>query len=154
MLELRQTFEADHRPDLADAHDVSVLAAVLPLNPATPVQPETVDLEIPGWIWGTMALCYGLFFGGLFAASGHDGEAVFAIVISLGYAAMYFGTATLLFGMNPPRQPSNFMRGLAPLQTWTGPMDTRAVAAQILTVPACLAFFGIAAAMIRTVVMG
>jgi hypothetical protein len=154
MLELRRNFEADHATDLADAHDVSVLAAVFPLNAATPVQPETVDLEIPGWIWGTMALCYGLFFGGLFAASGHDGEAIFAIVISLGYAVMYFGTASILFGMNPPRQPSAFMRGLAPLQTWTGEMDTTAVAAQILTVPACLAFFGIAAAIIRAAIMG
>lgn len=152
MLELRQTFAADHAIDLADAHDVTVLAAILPA--VAPVQSETVDLEIPGWIWGTMALCYGLFFGGLFAASGHDGEAIFAILISLGYAAMYFGTATLLFGMNPPRLPSAFKRGQAPLQTWTGTMDTTAVAAQILTVPACLAFFGIAAAVIRAAVMG
>ena len=51
MLELRQTFAADHAIDLADAHDVTVLAAILPA--VAPVQPETVDLEIPGWIWGT-----------------------------------------------------------------------------------------------------
>lgn len=154
MLELRQTFEADHAADLADAHDAGVLATLYPQAVPAAVQPETVDLEVPGWIWGTMALCYGLFFGGLFAASGHDGEAIFAIVISMGYAAMYFGTASLLFGMNPARQPSAFMRGLAPLQTWTGPMDTAAVAAQILTVPACLAFFGLAAAVIRAAVLG
>ena len=154
MLELPQTFAPDHTIDLADAHDVSILAAVFPAADVTSVQPEKVDLELPGWIWGNMAACYGLFFGGLFAASGHDGEAIFAIAISLGYAAMYFGTASILFGMNPPRQPSAFVRGLAPLQTWTGPMDTRAVAAQVLTVPACLAFFGLAAAVIRAAVAG
>lgn len=154
MLELRQTFTADHAIDLADAHDVSILATVFPGTAATPVQPERVDLELPGWILGSMAACYGLFFGGLFTASGHDGEAIFAIVISVGYAAMYFGTASILFGMNPPRQPSAFVRRLAPLQTWTGPMDTLAVAAQVLTVPACLAFFGLAAAVIRAAVIG
>lgn len=152
MLELRHNFESDLTTDLADAHDVAVLATVFP--EIAPVQPENVDLEMPSWIWGTMALCYGLFFGGLFAASGHDGQAIFAILISLGYAAMYFGTAALLFGMNPPRQPSAFMRGLLPLQTWTGPMETGAVAAQVLTVPACLAFFGIAAAVIHAAVFG
>lgn len=154
MLELRHSFEPSHATELADAHDATVLAALLPAVTVAPAQPETVDLELPGWIWGSMALCYGLFFGGLLAASGHDGQAIFAIVISLGYAAMYFGTATILFGMNPPRQPSAFVRRLAPLQTWTGPMDTGAVAAQVLTVPACLGFFGLAAAVIRAAVMG
>ena len=152
MLELRQTFEPDHAADLAEPATVAerpVIAVVTQLRPA---QPECVDLEIPGWIWGSMALCYGLFFGGLLAATGHDGQAIFAIAISLAYSAMYFGTATVLFGMNPPRQPSAFVRRLAPLQTWTGPMDTAAVAAQILTVPACLAFFGLAAAAIRAAV--
>lgn len=153
MLELRHNFEPDSVTELGDAHDVTVLAAVMPLAVQRPTQPETVDLELPGWIWSAMALCYGLFFGGLCAASGRDGEAIFALVVSLGYAAMYFGTAALLFGMNPPRRPSAFVRRLAPLQTWTGPMDTVAVAAQVLTVPACLAFFGISAAVIRAAVM-
>lgn len=152
MLELRHSFEPEHPADLADAPEPAVLAALLPTVALAPAQPETVDLELPGWIWGSMALCYGLFFAGLLAASGHDGQAIFAIVISLGYAAMYFGTAAVLFGMNPPRQPSAFVRRLAPLQTWTGPMDTGAVAAQVLTVPACLAFFGLAAAAIRAAV--
>lgn len=154
MLELRQTYAPDIAADLAAAHDATVPAAINPVAVRPPVQPETVDLEMPGWIWGAMALCYGLFFAGLFAASGHDGEAIFAIVVSLGYAAMYFGTAALLFSMNPPRQPSRFVRRLAPLQTWTGPMDTVAVAAQVLAVPACLALFGLAAAVIRAAVMG
>jgi hypothetical protein len=150
MLETVQRFE----PDLADAHDAVVLAAVLPLAPAPRLHPEPVELELPGWIWGTMALCYGIFFGGLLTATGNDGEALFALIVSVGYAAMYFGTAGLLFGMNPPRAPSAFARGLAPLQTWTGPMGIGAVAGQVLTVPGCLAFFGAAIAVIRLLVTG
>lgn len=153
MLELRQTYEAGLVTDFVELPAADLLPAVSQSPAPAAVQPETVDLEIPGWIWGTMALCYGLFFGGLLAATGHDGHAIFAIAISLVYLAMYFGTATLLFGMNPPRQPSAFVRRLAPLQTWTGTMETGAVAAQILTVPACLAFFGLAAAVIRAAIL-
>ncbi len=151
MLDLTPTFPAE---DLADAHEATVIAAVLPTAAAPRVQPEGVDLEMPAWIWGTMALCYGTFFGGLIAATGHDGEALFALVISIGYALMYFGSAATLFGVARPVRRSAFARGIGPLQTWTGPMDTPAVAAQVLTVPACLAFFGLAAAIIRAAILG
>jgi hypothetical protein len=146
MLELRQTFEPD---SLADGHDATVLAEVFPASQPVRVQPEPVDLELPGWIWTAMAGCYAVFFAGLIAATGRDGEAIFALVISIAYALIYFGTAGQMFGLRRPPRHSAFARGLGPLQTWTGPMDTRAVAAQILSVPACLAFFGVAIAIIR-----
>lgn len=149
MLEQQRSFAAD---DLADGFDNHSLAASF-LDPAPArVQPEGVDLEMPAWIWGSMAACYGTFFGGLIAATGHDGEALFALAISIGYALMYFGSAAALFGVDRPVRRSAFARGIGPLQTWTGPMDTPAVAAQVLTVPACLAFFGLAAAVIRAAV--
>jgi hypothetical protein len=145
MLDPRSAIFEDQSPDCADT------AVVAELDPShrAPAQPEHAGLELPGWIWAAMALCYGLFFGGLLLGTGHDGEALFALVISIAYAAMYFGTAGVLFGLKPAPQRSSFARGTGPLQTWTGPMDTPAVAAQILTVPACLAFFGIAIATIR-----
>lgn len=136
-----------------DSMDVTLLAALSEPAPRPVLAPEPVDLEMPGWIWGTMFACYGTFFGGLVAATGHDAEAVFMLVISIGYAVMYFGTAAALFGVDPPKAPSLFARGLAPLQTWTGPMNTRAVAAQVLAVPAFLAAFGLAAAVIRAVII-
>lgn len=151
MLEPHQSY--DHC-DLADAADTSALAALFPAAAPIRGKPEAVDLEMPGWIWGTMALCYGLFFGGLIAATGHDGEALFAIAISIGYAAMYFGTAAVLFGVDRPSRPSAFARGLAPLNTWSGPMTTPAAAAQVLIVPACLAIFGVGVAVIRQVGLG
>lgn len=146
MLELRQTFEPEN---LADGHDAAALAEVFPASLPVRTQGEPVDLELPGWIWTAMAACYAVFFAGLIAATGHDGEAIFALVISIGYALIYFGTAGQMFGLRRPARRSLFARGLGPLQTWTGPMDARAVAAQILSVPACLAFFGVAIAIIR-----
>lgn len=139
---------------LGDGVDIAAWANSVPQAQAPRTQPESVDLEMPGWIWAAMILCYGAFFGGLIAATGHDGEALFAIVISMGYAVMYFGAAAALFGVAPPRHRSAFARGIGPLQTWTGPMDTPAVAAQVLTLPACLAFFGITAAIIRATILG
>ena len=138
-----------HHDGALECCDARILAELDPeRSVAVPAQPEHAGLELPGWIWSVMALCYGLFFGGLLVGTGRDGEALFAIVISIGYAAMYFGTARILLGLKPATVPSVFARGMAPLQTWTGPMDLQAVAAQVLTVPACLAFFGTAIAVI------
>lgn len=146
MFDSRSTMFEDRSLECCNA---SILAELDPA-PRRAAQPEHAGLELPGWIWSTMGLCYGLFFAGLLLGTGHDGEALFALTVSIGYAAMYFGTAGMLFGLKPAPQRSAFARGVGPLQTWTGPMDTKAVAAQILTVPACLAFFGIAIAAIRS----
>ncbi len=136
--------------DLPDCVDAGVLAILHPV-PAVPrhVQPERADLEMPRWIWRAMAGCYGVFFSGLLIATGHDRAALFMIAISVAYAAMYFGTASVLFAQNPAKTPSPFARGIGPLATWTGPMDTTTVAAQVLTVPACFALFGVALVVIR-----
>lgn len=140
--------------DLADGADVVTLAVVNPLVRAPRRHPEATDLELPGSIWRAMGACYGLFFAGLIAATGHDLEAGFALVVSIGYSAMYFGTAGILFGLNRPEHLTDFARGRGELQTWTGAMNRSAVAAQVLAVPACLAFFGIAIAIIRFAVIG
>lgn len=146
---LEQPFARTEADNLAECCDVQVLAQIDPRSSLTErAQPEHADLEMPGWIWGAMAACYGLYFGGLLAGTGHDGEALFALVISIGFAVMYFGTARLLLAQHPAKRASDFARGISPLQTWTGPMDSTAVAAQVLTVPACFAFFGLAIAVI------
>jgi hypothetical protein len=136
--------------DLPDCMDATALAVIAPAPPHA--QPEHADLELPGWIWRTMAACYGIFFGGLLLATGHDRGALFMVAISVAYAAMYFGTAGVLFGQNPAPARSAFARGYAPLATWTGSMDTVTVAAQVLTVPACFALFGTALIVIRATV--
>ena len=117
-----------------------------------PLQPETNDLQIPQPIWHAMWGAYTLFFGGLFAAVGHEASALFMLAISIAYTLMYFGTASVLFGLNRPHSKTLFEHGMGPLQTWTGPMSRRAVAGQILAVPLCLALFGVSIAIIARAV--
>lgn len=140
----------DVQPTETDFAEID-LAEPTPLG-ARPRSAEHADLEMPGWIWRVMIAAYGTYFAGLLIATGRDREALFALTVSFGFAVIYFSTSGLLAGLNPSRRPSLFSRGLAPLQTWTGPMSTGAVAAQVLTVPLCLAFFGLAFAVIRAVV--
>jgi hypothetical protein len=109
--------------------------------------------QLPGWIWQAMFTAYGLFFAALLTTFRGDGEALFMVVISLLYALMYFGTASLLARLGPNDSESPLDLAGGELQTWTGSMGTGAVAAQVLTVPACLALFAMAIAVIRAVVL-
>lgn len=118
----------------------------------TVVQPEKTDLEMPASIWIAMFAGYTIFFGGLIAAAAHDNGTIFVIIISILYALMYFGCASILFNQNRPEQPSLFSRGLGSLATYTGPMDKGAVVGQVLTIPACLALFGVAIAIYRAMI--
>jgi hypothetical protein len=139
------TLAALTRPDQAGA--ATVHAAQADRQP--PAQPEHNDPELPGWMWRAMFACYGVFFAGLIAAAGHSIEAGFMLAISIGYTAMYFGTAVILIAQKPAPRRSLFALGLGPLSTYTGPMSTAAVASQVLTIPMCLALFGVSIAVIR-----
>lgn len=127
----------------------------LPEGPAPAAHrlPPPTDFELPRWMWGAMAACYSLFFAALAIATAHSGPAVFAILVSVGYALMYFGTARILANVRPGDGPGAFAHGLAPLATWTGPMDRKAVAAQVLIVPLCLALFGASFAAIAAILI-
>lgn len=138
-------------------HDDVTVFALPEIAVARPVviaerHAQAADFEFPRWVWGTMSVAYAAFFAGILAGTGHDLEARFMIVISLFYTAMFFGTARLLTRVRPVNRLSGFARGIAPLQTLTGPMPATAVAAQVLVVPLCLALFGLAIAIIRVAV--
>jgi hypothetical protein len=112
---------------------------------------ETVGFEIPAGIWIAMVSCYAVFLGALLAATG-GARAGFAIAISGIYVAMFFGTARTLL-RQAPRQPSSpLTRGDGKLATLYGPLAKGEVALQMLIVPALVACFGIAVAVIRAVV--
>jgi len=122
-----------------------------------PSRHEGRTFELPKSIWYSMFFCYFVFFSGLIFATGRSLDAAFMIVVSIGYTVMYFGTAAMLTGLakaygtqNP--NESRGQKGNWTLDTITGPMSYGAVAAQILTVPAMFAFFGIAVAIIRSFV--
>jgi hypothetical protein len=135
-----QIFDATQ--DCGECLDATMLALLEGPGPAIkPLSPPS-DFEFPRWIWHAMAGAYCIFFAGLAIATAHSGPAVFAILVSVGYTLMYFGTARILAGVRPGEGPSDFARGVRPLSTWTGPMERSAVAAQVLVVPFCLALFG------------
>jgi hypothetical protein len=112
-----------------------------------PVQPEQRGFELPSQVWRTMLACYCIFFLAMTLALGSGGMALFSIVVSALYAAVFFGVATIMARQNPARDRSPLdTKGV--LQTWCGPMDRKAVYGQILVVPIAVALFGTAAAVI------
>lgn len=103
--------------------------------------------EFPGWIWSAMFGCYAIFFLFITLATGRDGQALFAIIISALYTTMYFSTAAVLASLKGRERPSPLSRGKF-LQTYTGPMNLPAVAGQVLAIPVALAIFAIAVTII------
>ncbi len=121
--------------------------AVALVAPA-PRMGEGSSFGLPGWIWFLLLGAYATFFGALALATAHDGSTVFAVVVSVLYTAMFFGTAAVLQGLGK-RGRQGFERGDAVLDTYTGPMGTASVAAQVLTVPLLFAAFAIALVVMR-----
>ena len=146
---------------LLDEHNMAVqsdefqpdLTAIQTSPAHTTLQPEARTFGIPPVIWGSMAASYILFFGGLILGTGHDGRALFMIAITILYTLMYFGTAYALnsLGGGRLRQKSQWVKGR--FDTHTGWMSFGSVYGQMLVVPFMFAFFGIAIAIIRLVVM-
>ena len=100
-------------------------------------------------VWYAMFVSYAVFFGSLLAVTGTDASALFMIVISVGYTVMYFGTAAVMNSVSPQTPVAD---AYGDIDTFTGPMSFGAVAAQILTVPILVAFFGCVTAIIYAVV--
>src|SRR3546814_4802046 len=65
------------------------------------------------------------------------------IVISVFYVVMVFGTTGILNAQKGPEYDSPLDRVGGVLETRTGPMNLRAVGAQILAVPIGMVFLGI-----------
>lgn len=100
-----------------------------------------------------MFASYAVFFAALMIATGRDGSAVFAIVVSILYAVMYFGTAAILNSVDHSARPklSPLHRGKG-IETATGWLSNPSANAQILTVPILFAVFACAIAVIRSFV--
>lgn len=111
---------------------------------------EVRNFELPAIVWTVMFASYATFFAGLIVATGRDGSALFAIVISVAYTVMFFGTAAILNRVNSAARPtgSPLDQGKG-IETATGWMSNTTAYAQILTVPVLLAFFACAIAIIR-----
>ncbi len=96
---------------------------------------------------------YAVFFAALFMATGHGTAAIFALVISIAYTVMYFGTAAVLNNVSAAeRKTLTTKASIGGMETQTGWMDNTAAYAQILTVPILLAVFACCFAVIRAVI--
>jgi len=130
-----------HSPALADAV----------VEPQRRPVPGARSFELPKGIFVAMAAAYLLFIGAMTAAFG-SGEGMPLLLTICGvYLAMYLGVPALFGAVDTGiRQPSldwqQFRR--RGLDTLDGPLTAGAVAAQVLIVPACVAFFGLAVLVI------
>ena len=101
---------------------------------------EQRTFELPMSVWNTMFVSYAVFFGALLMVTGTDTGTLLVIVISIGYTAMYFGTAAVLNSVSLAAPVAN---AYGDIDTFTGRIGFVAAAAQILTVPILVAFFGV-----------
>ncbi|MEP2722567.1 hypothetical protein [Roseibium sp.] len=112
-----------------------------------PQQPEARMFEMPAAVWRAMIACYAVFLLALLGATG-GAHAAFAIVISVVYVAMFFGTAKVMLRQSPPQPRCGLDRRDTVLQTAFGPLTRGEVYAQVLIVPVGVALFGIAIAIV------
>ncbi|NTZ42647.1 hypothetical protein G7A66_06015 [Altererythrobacter sp. SALINAS58] len=112
-------------------------------------QPEARLFELPSSIWLAMVACYAIFLVALLGATG-GAHATFAIAIAGVYVAMFFGTARVMLRTAPPQPSTRLNRPGAVLETAFGPLARAEVYAQALIVPAGVAFFGVAVAIVRS----
>lgn len=134
--------------DLGDAAaELEALDAAFLPHAAPLVPPANPGFQLPRRLWLAMLACYVVFFGAIAIATGGSGAARFAIVISVLYTFVFFGVARIGARQAGPEARSPLDRGQS-LSTWTGPMESRTVFAQVLIVPVVLALFAIGIAII------
>jgi hypothetical protein len=109
---------------------------------------EQRGFELPGRFWTAMIAFYGVFFAAMFAAIG-GGYGTFVLVVSVFFVTMFFGTTRAIIKQGPKQARSPLDGSDQTLWTLNGPLKRREVALQVLIVPACAAFIGIAVFLIR-----
>lgn len=116
---------------------------------------RTFDLPPPFYI--AMFACYAIFFGALALLVGGTFDALGMVIISVCFAIMYFGTATVMVGM--ARSHRQALGGVSEaasgrVETLTGSLSYGAAAVQILIVPSVLGLFGLGVLAIRVFDIG
>ena len=110
---------------------------------------EIRTFDTPRSIWIAMLASYAIFFLGLALATGRDRITLFMIVVSAGYACMYFGTA---YALNSISRSGRTEPVPVEFDTYAGKLSYWASFAQMLTVPMLVALFAMVIAIIRTIV--
>lgn len=121
-------------------HSLNIIAAPA-REESTPARQD--GFQLPRLIWAIMLASYGLFFASIISAVGRSGEARFVIVIAVCYALIFFGGTIALNRIAGPEKPSPLAQPGGKLQTWTGPLNIKEVASQVLIIPLCIAGFAL-----------
>lgn len=151
MFEARQNVSIDHAVPSEDSAQVdSPIPASAP--PAAAVTaPTYAGFQLPRRVWVGMLASYAVFFVAIAVATAGSGHAIFAIVVSILYTVMFFGLARVM-ARQAGREAASPLARQQPLQTWSGPMEPGAVYGQILVVPAAIAVFAVAIAVVKVAV--
>lgn len=116
---------------------------------------ETRNFDLPSSIWAMMFACYAVFLGALALLVSESLEALGAVLISVCFTVMYFGTATVVVRMARTHRERMGIRCETPVgdvQTLTGKLSYGAAATQVLIVPSMLAFFAVCVVLVRAVI--
>ena len=141
MFDLRQ----DRLDEIHEAEQHFLETAEVQQRESAPiVQP---GFQLPTSIWLLMIGCYVLFFAGMIALVAGNGFSLFMLAISIFYLVVFFSTGSILANLAGTPGGSPLDRGEA-LPTWCGPMKRGSVYGQVLIVPAGIALFGVAVAVI------
>lgn len=148
MFEERPHFPVEQAEAAVFTHETPVAqeAAV-----ARPAPAPYLGFQLPRWVWSGMIASYVVFFAAITVTTWGSGHALFAIVVSILYAVMFFGLARVISKQAGREQASPLARH-EPLQTWSGPMQPGAVYGQILVVPAAIACFAVGIAVVKVMV--
>ena len=74
---------------------------------------EARTFELHGSVWAIMFASYAVFFAALIISTGQGTAAIFALVISIAYTIMYFGTAAVLNSVSANGEPCRRLKKLA-----------------------------------------
>ena len=134
----------------APAHSPALAGGVV--EPPRQTIPGPRSFELPAPIFAAMGMAYVIFLAAMAAAFGGGDGMPLLLAICVVYLLIYLGTPAL-FGRVDAGVPRRRLawgelrrRGL---DTIGGRMGAGAVVGQVLIVPGCVAFFGIAVLIIR-----
>lgn len=138
--------------DALDVRPHSPALAGSVVEPPRRTIPGPRSFDLPAPIFAAMGMAYVTFLAAMAAAFGGGDGMPLLLTICVVYLAMYLGTPALLGRVDaglPARRLGWRELRRRGLDTIGGRMGAGAVVGQVLIVPACVAFFGLAVLVIH-----
>ena len=133
---------------------------VLPQGAGPPQSPPEAYVEKDDGLLRTagpiMMACYGIAFAAAVVTFMGSGEALFAVIISIGFAVMFFTMPLLMMRVRARHdarwQPADRYRQSDQVDTYTGPMERTSAVTHMVIVPIAVAIAFVSFSVIWTVV--